>query len=80
VGRQHLNIQKPLVGLAFYNLYYNFFVIFFLVFCSLALFSCWGANKIFCTYLLPCFLLEHTKKIVFQTFNLLLAFQNKQKN
>jgi hypothetical protein len=36
-----------------------------------------GASKIFCTYLLPCFLLENTKKIVFWTFNLLLAFQNK---
>jgi hypothetical protein len=36
-----------------------------------------GARKIFCTYLLPCFLLENTKKLVFQTSSLLLAFQNK---
>ncbi len=62
MGRQHPNIQKPLVGLAFYNLDYNFFVTFFLAFCSLSLISCRGASKIFCTYLLPCFLLENTKK------------------
>ncbi len=62
MGRQHPNIQKPLEGLAFYNLDYNFFVMFFLAFFSLSLFSCWGASKIFCTYLLPCFLLENTKK------------------
>jgi hypothetical protein len=36
-----------------------------------------GARKIFWTYFLPCFLLENTKKIVFQTSNLPLAFQNK---
>jgi hypothetical protein len=36
-----------------------------------------GASKIFCTYLLPCFLLENTKKIVFQTSNLPLTVQNK---
>ncbi len=37
-----------------------------------------GASKIFCIYLLPCFLLENTKKIVFQTSNLLLVFQKKK--
>jgi hypothetical protein len=36
-----------------------------------------GASKIFCTYLLPFFLLENTKNTVFQTSNLPLAFQNK---
>jgi hypothetical protein len=36
-----------------------------------------GASKIFYTYLLPCSLFENTKKIVFQTSNLPLAFQNK---
>jgi hypothetical protein len=38
---------------------------------------CLGASKIFYTYLLPCFLLETTKKIIFQSFNFFLAFQNK---
>jgi len=36
-----------------------------------------GASKIFWTYMLPCFLLENMKKIVFQTSNLPLAFQKK---
>jgi hypothetical protein len=36
-----------------------------------------GASKIFCTYLLPYFLLENTKKTKFQTSKLLLAFQSK---
>jgi hypothetical protein len=37
-----------------------------------------SAKKIFCTYLLPCFLLENTKKSVIQTFNLPLAIQNNE--
>jgi len=36
-----------------------------------------GASKIFCTYLLFCFLFESMKKIVFKIFNFPLAFQNK---
>jgi len=36
-------------------------------------------TKIFCTYLLPCFLFENMKKIIFQTSNLPLAFQKKMK-
>jgi hypothetical protein len=35
------------------------------------------ASKIFCTYLLACFLLENTKKTILQISNLLLTFQNK---
>jgi hypothetical protein len=36
-----------------------------------------GAIKIFCTYLLFCFLFESMGKFVFWIFNFLLAFQNK---
>jgi hypothetical protein len=36
-----------------------------------------GASKIFCTYLLPCFLFENMKKIVLKVFNPLLAFPKK---
>ncbi len=35
-----------------------------------------GTSKIFCPYLLPWFVLENTQKIVFQTSNLPLTFQN----
>ncbi len=36
-----------------------------------------GANKIFCTYLSPSFLLENMKKIIFKVFKLLLIFPKK---